>query len=50
MFLRRFFLCLPLLLSGFAPVANAQVQATLVAADQSIRPGQPLTVALRLAI
>jgi len=49
MFLRRFFLCLPLLLSCFAPVANAQVQATLIAADQSIQPGHPLTVALRLA-
>ena len=49
MFLRRFFLCLPLLLSCFAPVANAQVQAALTAADRSIQPGRPLTVALRLA-
>ncbi len=31
-----------------APAAQAQVQATLTAAEQSIQPGRPLTVALRL--
>ncbi len=31
-----------------APAARAQVQASLVAADASIQPGRPITVALRL--
>jgi thiol:disulfide interchange protein/DsbC/DsbD-like thiol-disulfide interchange protein len=44
----------PLLLLAFAialvaPAAHAQVQATLVAADQSVQPGRAVTVALRLA-
>ncbi len=44
----------PLLLLVFvvallAPAARAQVQATLVAADQSVQPGHVFTVALRLA-
>jgi thiol:disulfide interchange protein DsbD len=30
------------------PAASAQVEATLTAADQSVQPGRPLTVALRL--
>ncbi len=36
------------LLAPALPVAHGQVQATLVAADTSIQPGQPFTVALRL--
>ncbi|HEY8991129.1 MAG TPA: protein-disulfide reductase DsbD domain-containing protein, partial [Luteolibacter sp.] len=43
------FFLLTLLLAFFAPVAHAQVQATLVAADQSVQPGHPFTVGLRLA-
>ncbi|KRG40115.1 hypothetical protein ARC78_13035 [Stenotrophomonas pictorum JCM 9942] len=40
---------LGLLLAGLLPaVASAQVQASLVAVEQSIQPGQPLTVALRM--
>jgi thiol:disulfide interchange protein DsbD len=44
--------CAALFLSVFLapalPVVRGQVQATLVAADTSILPGQPFTVALRL--
>lgn len=43
------FFLLTLLLALFAPVAHAQVQASLVAADQSVQPGRPFTVGLRLA-
>ncbi|PAW64830.1 MAG: hypothetical protein B9S34_11940 [Opitutia bacterium Tous-C1TDCM] len=57
MLLRRLLLtfCVGLaLLPGFAPAARAalatpnHVKASLVAADATIQPGQPLTVALRL--
>jgi thiol:disulfide interchange protein DsbD len=41
-------LFLSLLSAWVTPAAQAQVQATLTAADQSIQPGRPLTVALRL--
>jgi len=47
--LRAPFFLLTLLLALFAPVTHAQVQATLVAADQSVQPGRPFTVGLRLA-
>jgi thiol:disulfide interchange protein/DsbC/DsbD-like thiol-disulfide interchange protein len=32
----------------FGPAARAQVEASLTAADESVQPGRPLTVALRL--
>lgn len=32
----------------FAPAARAQVEASLTAAEESVQPGRPLTVALRL--
>lgn len=41
-------LFLALVVSFFAPAARAQVQAALAAAEQSIQPGRPFTVALRL--
>lgn len=41
-------LFLTLLGAWVGQAAQAQVQATLTAADQSIQPGRPLTVALRL--
>jgi len=53
--LRRLLSALPLLACGlvFAPLLRAAtkpapVKASLVAADASVKPGQPLTVALRL--
>jgi thiol:disulfide interchange protein DsbD len=46
--LRHFWLLAAALLGLVAPALRAQVQATLVAADTSVRPGQPITVALRL--
>lgn len=39
---------LALLFAFFAPATQAQVQASLTAADESVQPGRPLTVALRL--
>jgi thiol:disulfide interchange protein/DsbC/DsbD-like thiol-disulfide interchange protein len=49
MLLRVPFLLLALVVAFLAPAAHAQVQATLVAADQSVQPGRAVTVALRLA-
>jgi thiol:disulfide interchange protein/DsbC/DsbD-like thiol-disulfide interchange protein len=46
--LRHFCLLAAALLGFVSPALEAQVQATLVAADTSVRPGQPITVALRL--
>ena len=41
--------CIYLVLAAFAPLlAHAQVQASLVAAETSVQPGHPLTVALRM--
>ncbi len=40
---------LALLFAFFAPATHAQVQASLTAAEESVQPGRPLTVALRLA-
>jgi len=45
----RFFTFIALALLALVPATvHAQVRASLVAADQSIQPGQPFTVALRL--
>ncbi len=41
-------LLLALAFALFTPAAHAQVEAILVAAEQSIQPGRPVTVALRL--
>ena len=49
MSLRAPLFLLTLLLALFAPVAHAQVQTALVAADQSVQPGRAFTVGLRLA-
>lgn len=47
--LPRLLLPLALALTGLWPAAvHAQVQASLVSAEQSIQPGRPFTVALRL--
>lgn len=46
--MRRFVLLLLLLLSWLPLYGQAQVKATLVATQQSVQPGQSLTVALRL--
>lgn len=48
MFLRRFLVCLLIGLGALATAAQAQVKASLVAADTSIQPGKAITVALRL--
>ncbi|MFA6962273.1 MAG: protein-disulfide reductase DsbD domain-containing protein [Opitutaceae bacterium] len=49
MILRSPLLLLALAFSVFAPAARAQVEASLIAADQSVQPGHAFTVALRLA-
>ena len=49
MLFRAPLLLLAFLVALFAPAALAQVQVTLVAADQSVQPGRAVTVALRLA-
>src|ERR1035438_8896379 len=36
------------LIQAFVPVANAQVQASLVSSVAAVKPGRPFTVALRL--
>lgn len=41
-------LILTFVVAWFAPAIRAQVQAALVAAEQSVQPGRPVTVALRL--
>jgi thiol:disulfide interchange protein len=46
--LRALFLRIALFLGLLAPAAHAQVQASLIAAEESIQPGRPFTVALRL--
>ncbi len=49
MLLRAPLLLLAFVVAFLAPAARAQVQATLVAAEQSVQPGRSVTVALRLA-
>ncbi|MET0261592.1 MAG: protein-disulfide reductase DsbD domain-containing protein, partial [Rariglobus sp.] len=49
MLLRVSLFLLSLTLAGFAPSAVAKVETSLTAADQSIQPGRPFTVALRMA-
>ena len=49
MLFRAPFLLLVFVIALLTPTAQAQVQATLVAADQSVQPGRTFTVALRLA-
>ncbi|MFZ9683332.1 MAG: thiol:disulfide interchange protein, partial [Cephaloticoccus sp.] len=44
----RLFVILFVLLAGLDSAARAQVEASLVAAESSIQPGRPFTVALRL--
>ena len=46
--LRHFCLLAAALLGCVTPALNAQVQASLVAADASLQPGTPITVALHL--
>ncbi len=44
----RVFVILFVMLAGLGSAARAQVEASLVAAESSIQPGRPFTVALRL--
>ena len=46
--LRRLLAFTALLFAALVPAAHAQVRASLVAAETSIQPGRPFTVALRL--
>src|SRR5580698_5329763 len=45
---RRFCLLAALLSAALVPGLRAQVQASLVSAQDTVRPGRPFTVALRL--